>query len=162
GEDFFSKLRTRVASYFIRSAEAFSQGTSIPVEWESCFSHAGLSPVQYKLPGVNAHINGDLWQALTAEFSLEELRENKASYLKSNKGLLKIYNDFYHESFEASRKIRMPNAFSAGWINADEKMGKRLMKLAILFYTNKKEFDYRLRKLRFKMSRINRMILHTI
>jgi hypothetical protein len=66
-----------------------------------------LSPVQFKLLGINAHINRDIWQALTTEFSLQELMENMASYLRFEKGRLKVYHEFYNESFEANGKIRL-------------------------------------------------------
>lgn len=164
---FITRLETRFASFFFRSVEADRTGAAIPVEWEAYFNTPDLSPVQYKLLGINAHINGDIWQALTAEFSLQEIRQNKERYLKFEKGLLKVYLDFYNESFEASGKIRLLSNIT---IRLDKLYGKlmlgkwrkRQIELAMLFYTNKDKFNDRLKKLRLKMAHINRLVINNL
>lgn len=166
-KDFINRLETRFGSFFFRSVEAESTETAIPEEWKAYFSSPDLSPVQYKLLGINAHINGDIWQALTAEFSLQELKENRESYLRFEKGLLKIYHDFYIESFEANSKIRLMSSISARMDKLYGKLllnkwRKRQIELAMLYYTDKNKFCVRLQRLRQKMGHINHLILHNL
>ncbi len=166
-KDFIARLEIRFASFFFQAAEAYRIGLAIPIEWDSYFNNPDLLPIQYKLLGINAHINGDIWQALTSEFSLQEIQQNKESYLKFEKGLLKVYRDFYNESFEESGKIRLLSNIT---VRLDKLYGKlmlgkwrkRQIELAILFYTDKDKFNDRLKKLRLKMAHINRLVINNL
>jgi hypothetical protein len=165
-KDFIRRLEIKFASFFFRSAEAYRNGKPVPTEWKSYYSDS-LSSLQYKLLGINAHINGDMWQALTAEFTPDEIRAGKESYYKFQKSLIKIYRDFYNESFESNRKIRLMNNATGG---LDKQYGKlmlvkwrkRQMELALLYFSNKPKFYIKLRKVHNKMNRINRLVIHNL
>lgn len=161
---FIQRLETRFAEFFFRSAEAYSHGTAVPYEWKTYFADSSLSPLQYELFGINAHINGDIWQALTTEFSVKEIQENKGSYFSFQKGLIQQYREFYVASRKASSKIRLLHVATAGLDKLFGKMmltrwRKRQLLLAILYFNNPQKFDTKLRKLHQKMEHINRMIL---
>src|SRR5689334_674071 len=64
-KNFIERLETSFSGYFFRSVDSFAQKKMIPEEWKDYFKDSSLSPLQYKLLGINAHINGDIWQALT-------------------------------------------------------------------------------------------------
>ncbi|MBK5271642.1 MAG: hypothetical protein JJE22_11585 [Bacteroidia bacterium] len=87
----FQRFENRFADYFFSSAEACYQKEEIPFEWNDYYSNASLSPLQYQLLGINAHINGDIWKALTTEITLQEIRQIKKNYKRFNKGLNEIY-----------------------------------------------------------------------
>ena len=114
GQDFIRRFETRFANFFFRSVEARTQSISIPGKWKTYFTDAELSPLQYQLLGINAHINGDIWQALTAEFSLKEIRKNKDSYYSFQKGLILQYREFYAASRKASSTIRLLHVTTVG------------------------------------------------
>jgi len=161
------RLENSFANYFFRSAEACCNKNEIPVDWKDYYSSSSLSPVQYQLLGINAHINGDIWKALTTEFTLQEIIEIKKYYFDFYKGLEEIYTDFYHEAFSSNSKIRWLHFASLG---LDRSFGqtmllrwrKRQMQLAILYFTNPVRFDKRHKKLEEKMHRLNNMILHIL
>ena len=69
------RLEADFAEYFFRAVNAHTMGTIVPPEWKNYFNGNGLSPLQLKLIGANAHINGDIWQALVNSFSLEEIKK---------------------------------------------------------------------------------------
>ncbi len=163
-KDFIQRFETRFAGFFIRSAEAYTQHNAIAREWKAYFTDAGLSPLQYRLLGINAHINGDIWQALTAEFSLKEILENRESYFSFQKGLIQQYREFYAESWKTSSKIRLLHLTTAGLDKLYGKLmlirwRKRQMQLAVLYFTNGQKFETKLGKLHRKMEHIDHMIL---
>lgn len=163
-KNFIERLETRFAGYFFRSAEAFHKGTTIPAEWRTYFSDTSLSPLQYQLLGINAHINGDIWQALTAEFSWQEIQENKKSYFDFHKALIKQYQAFYERSVSTNATTRL---LHAGTLGLDKWYGKmmlgrwrkRQMELARLHFTDTSGFDKKIARLRQKMIRLDRLVL---
>jgi len=163
-QDFIRRFETRFANFFFRSAEARIQRISIPREWKAYYTDAELSPLQYQLLGINAHINGDIWQALTAEFSVEEIQENKDSYFSFQKGLIQQYSEFFVASRKASSTIRLLHVTTAGLDKLFGKLmlirwRKRQLQLAVLYFNNRQKFDRKLTKLHQKMEHIDRMIL---
>jgi len=164
-KQFILRLESRFAGYFFRSVEAFHMGHTIPMEWQAYFSDTVLSPLQYQLLGINAHINGDIWQALTTEFTLEEILENKKSYFDFQKGLIKIYRNFYESSVDTHAAIRLLRNSSFGLDKLYGKMmlakwRKRQMDLAVLYHTDPSLFQKKLDRLHKKMDRLNQLILH--
>jgi len=163
----FQRLESRFADYFFFSAEAYSCKKEIPVEWKDYYSNVSLSPLQYQLLGINAHINGDIWKALTDEFTLQEIKRIKKYYKGFNKGLNEIYIDVYHDARRSNPKIRGLHFASLG---LDKSFGERMlyrwrkrqMQLAILYFTNSSRFTKRHKKLQAKMKRLNNMILHIL
>jgi hypothetical protein len=163
-KDFIRRLELTFADYFFRAVKANQQGKVIPAVWQMYFSDSSLKPLQYELLSINAHINGDIWQALTAEFTLTEIRENRRTYLHFQKGLNKIYNRFYSRANSASQKTRMLQGLSLGF---DRFYGrvmlirwrKRQYRLATIWFTRPDEFNKKIRALDRKMNRINQLIL---
>lgn len=166
-KNFIERLETSFAGFFFRSVDSFTQYKMVPVEWKDYFTDSSLSPLQYKLLGINAHINGDIWQALVSAFSLEEIEKGKEGYFDFQKGLVKQYREFYNESLRSSVKVRLLHDATAGF---DKLYGKlmlkrwreRQIKLALLFYTDKQKFNEALGKLHKKMDRIDRMIIRNL
>jgi hypothetical protein len=163
-KNFIQRLETKFAIFFFRSAEAYAKRVAIPAEWEAYFADSALSPLQYQLLGINAHINGDIWQALTAEFSLKEIQEGKRAYFEFQKGLKEEYKKFYDQAFSSNAKLRLLQSVTMG---LDKTYGqlmmarwrKRQMELAELYYTDPDKFQKKLGKLHQKMEHINHMIL---
>lgn len=161
------RLEDRFAEYFFRSAEACCEKKEIPAEWKEYYSNSFLSPLQYRLLGINAHINGDIWKALITEFTLEEIMRIKKYYFNFNRGLREIYFNFYNEASRGYSKIRWLHLASLG---TDKSFGEmmllrwrnRQMRLAVLYYTHPTRFNKQHRKLEKKMQRLNNLILRVL
>jgi hypothetical protein len=135
----------------------------VPENWSTYFSDTSFSEAQYFLLGANAHINGDIWKALTTEFSLEEIQKNKAQYFSFYKGLKKIYNDVYNKTIVSTKKAELLHHLSFGFDKFYGKImlkrwRKKQMQLAILYFTDKHRFEKKLRKLKIKMANLDRII----
>lgn len=164
---FIQKLETSFADYFFRSAHAFAEGATVPEEWETYFKDSTLSPLQYQLLGINAHINGDIWQALVSAFSLEEIQNGRKSYFEFNKELINQYREFYNWSLSEDARIKLLHTATAGLDKLYGKLmlirwRKRQMRLATLYFTDKIRFNKQLRRLNKKMRHINQLILHNL
>jgi hypothetical protein len=143
---FMEKLEENFGDYFIRAAQAFENKQTIPVNWRYYYADTNRSAIQYLLLGANAHINGDIWKALTSGFSLQEIRAAKKEYFHFNKGLKKIYAAVYQAAIADSKKIRRLHRFSFGFDKLYGKLmlkkwRKRQMQLALCYFTDKKKFE---------------------
>ncbi|MDP4265168.1 MAG: DUF5995 family protein [Bacteroidota bacterium] len=161
------RMEKRFADYFFRSVYAHENSAVVPYEWKAYYADGTAPMLRYILFGINAHINGDIWQALTTEFSLQEIRELKPWYFQYQKGLLKDYRRIYNSALASSPKIKLLHVISFGFDRAYGKIllsrwRKRQMKLAELYYTNKPLFNKKLDKLHRKMDRLNKLIRKSI
>jgi len=163
-KDFIRRLELSFAEYFFSAVEANQQGKDISAVWQMYFSDSYLKPLQYELLGINAHINGDIWQALITEFTLAEIRQNRRTYLRFQKGLNKIYNRFYSRANNTSQTTRMLGGVFIGFDRLYGKImllrwRKRQYRLATIWFTRPDEFNKKIRELDRKMNHINQLIL---
>ena len=161
--ELMERLEARFAGYFFRSVNAYHDKTPIPVEWKAYYEDPAATELSYILYGINAHINGDIWQALTTEFTLEEIRELKPGYFSYYKGLTRIYNEVYEMALSQSLKLRFLHTITLG---LDRPYGRfllakwrrRQMRLAEWYYTNKPLFEKKKKKLERKKKHLDRLI----
>ena len=160
---FMKRLEDRFGDFFFEAAQSYKNGTKIPEPWATYFSDGNFSEAQYFLLGANAHINGDIWKALTAEFSLQEIRNNRLQYFSFYKGLKKIYSDVYHTTMISAKKAKLLHHISLGFDKVYGKImlkrwRKRQIQLATLYFTDKHRFERKLNKLKNKMEHLNSLI----
>lgn len=161
---FIQRLEHSFASYFFNAAEVYKKGEEISPVWHVYYEKPALKPLQYELLGINAHINGDIWQALVKEFSLQEIRENRKTFLQFQKGLAVIYRDFYERAKLENRRIKTLHNLSLG---LDHFYGRLMLKrwrnrqirLAEWHFSKPCKLKLALARLDMKMNRINRLIL---
>lgn len=159
------RFETRFTSYFFSAADSFNNRKKIPDEWSSYFHTSDTSLLQYQLLGINAHINGDIWKALTAEFSSNELKLYKKSFLTFNKLLNKQYFNLYEESLLRNNHMRLLHQITYGldrWYCSKMllKWRKRQMKLAELYNSNPAMFLRKEKSLRKKKLRLDKVIVN--
>lgn len=158
------RMELRFAQYFLDAADACEKKAPVPIAWKTYCEDSSASALRHTLLGINAHLNGDIWRALTTEFSLEELRAIKPYYFSYYSELTKLYNDIYFAALESSARLRFIHIVSFGF---DEPYGKALLRrwlnrqveLAELYFTNKPAFERKLKKLERKLHRIDRLVL---
>jgi hypothetical protein len=162
-KQFIEKLEQQFAGYFFKAVTAAENDRS-PV-WKIYFRDSTLSPLQYQLLGINAHINGDIWQALTSAFSLAELKLYKKSYNRFQSGLKQQFRHFYQENRNAAPITRLIDRGSAGLAVQYgtlmlSRWRKRQYRLAILHFTQPEKCRKRLAGIMRKKERLDRLILH--
>ena len=161
------KLEINFAEYFLKACREFKDSSKAGKIWNAYFTTTNLSPVQLKLLGINAHINGDLWQALKDSFSeTETISINKTVFL-FHQSLLYIYKEVYGEAIAENKKIKTLHILSLG---LSEKYGKHLLskwrkrqlKLASLYYFNRNRFVKKRNSIERKKVRIDNLIIRRL
>lgn len=110
---FLRRFEQSFAGYFFRAAASNGLGPGTEA-WQIYFRDSTLSPLQYQLLGINAHINADLSATLTGGFTLEELKAHKKSFLRFQTALRYQFQAFYDENVQANNLTRLLNKLSFG------------------------------------------------
>lgn len=157
------RLEKNFAGYFINACKKLSETNDTAAIWHAYFKNSGSSDLKQKLLGINAHINGDLWQALRDSYGKEEIKEAGITVFLFHQSLLKVYNDLYTEAKTGNKKIKTFHVLSLGFGEAYgrhllKKWRKRQIKLAMLYYFNQKKFERLKTKTERKKYKIDKMI----
>ncbi len=166
-QQLMGRLELQFASYFFRAAEAHVQKGTIPPGWQAYYMDTNASSLRFILHGINAHINGDIWQALTSTFTAAEIEEIKPWYFGYYRELQKEYEIVYRRALAQNKKLRLLHTLTAG---LDKAYGKimlkrwrnRQVKLALLYFNDRASFAKKLKKLQRKTKRLDRMIRKNI
>jgi Family of unknown function (DUF5995) len=156
------RFETTLAGFFFTAAALAYKNIN---SWQTYFADTALTPFQYQLLGINAHINGDIWQALTKEFSLSELIEFKPTYLSFlKKEMLQQYNDFYTNTALTVAKVKALHLLSFGLSKNFgrqllKRWGLRQLKLAFIYHKNPEKFTRKRKNLNRKTNHLNWLIL---
>lgn len=156
-------FETRFAELFTDAARASLHQEKIPPVWSTYFSMDSLSPVNFQLLGINAHINGNLWQALVRSFNAIELRRFRPCYRAFNRDLKKIFDDFFESSAASDPRFAAATVLIPGFSRA---IGHRLLrhwrkrqfKMAELYYRNPPRFRKMEQQVSQKRQSLNRLI----
>lgn len=157
-------MQAGFAQYFFAAADSFAQQKNSPSSWKNYYEDTSSSTLRHVLLGINAHINGDIWQVLAGSFSIEKLKEIKPLYYSYYRGLLDIYEQVYEAARDNSGTLRILHAASLG---LDKWYGKKLlhrwlkrqMKLACLYHRDPGHFRKSLARLQRKMARLDKAII---
>ncbi|MBN8675750.1 MAG: hypothetical protein J0L56_16575 [Chitinophagales bacterium] len=166
-QQLMERLELQFASYFFRAAEAYAQNEKIPPAWQAYYQDSSTSSLRYILYGINAHINGDIWQALTGTFTAAEIEELKPWYFAYYNELQKEYDTIYRRALAHNKKLKLLHTLTEG---LDKAYGKIMLKhwrnrqirLAVLYYNDRVLFEKRLKKLQRKTRWLDRLIRKNI
>lgn len=156
------------ARFYIEACAAHRQNQPIAVnEWSAYFSNQSLQPIQYKLLGTNAHLNGALWQALTNTFSMEEMGQLKKEFVIFKKSLNHIYKLVYAEAVTSNQKLKNLATVSLGFSEVAGnfylyKWRRRQMRLARLYWSQSPRYTALVKKVDRKKRNIDRLIIETL
>lgn len=162
------RLEKVFADYYIEACASYCGERKIdyPV-WQTYFLDTTLSPLQYKLLGANAHINGDLANAITRSFTADEwklVKQNDSLIINS---LSRTYLDLYEDARHNSRQVRLVGKIALG---LDKQIGnyllikwrRRQMRLAELYFASSPRYEKLRKKTEKKKSRIDRLVINQV
>ncbi len=166
-QELIARCEASFASFFFRAADAYHRKEKPPAEWQLYFRDSAASSLRLILYGINAHINGDIWQSLVAEFSEDEITELKPAYMEFYEELVKLYRKLYETAYDTSRKARFIHHASLGIAKPYGKWmllrwRKRQVRLAELYFSDRAVFERKLQKNRRKMDSLNKFIRRNI
>ena len=163
-QNFMRRLELRFAGYFFTAAQSYVEKKEIPAAWKMYYADTGRTSLQYYLLGANAHINGDIWQALTNEFSLAELKKYKKYYYRYYQKLKPVLLEIYNMAFESFSKVRFIHSNTLGLDKQYCKQmlirwRKRQMRISMLWFDNTRQFERKLMGLKKRMTQFDKLIL---
>lgn len=161
------KLELNFSNYFIQACSAIKDKTEPDKTWRHYFNTPDLSQLQLRLLGINAHINGDLWKALKDSYSAKEIKDIGKVVFLFHQSLLVIYEMVYEDAMKESRSVKILHNISLG---LSKKYGrhllvkwrKRQIKIATLYYYNKRKFERKLYKVENKKEKIDALIIRRL
>ena len=166
-QQLMERLELKFADYFFQSAIAYRDNDEIANVWKAYYADSASSQLSYLLYGINAHINGDIWQALTTSLTVEEMEEIKPHYFSYQRQLLKDYANYYSDALETNKRIKAFHAASFGfdrWYGRIllKRWRKRQMKLAEIYFKNPALFEKKRAAIQRKMDHLNELIRKNI
>ncbi len=152
---------------FIDAAWANNNGKTITPTWQCYFHNNHLQPIQYTLLGINAHINGDYWFALTNSLNASEMEVFSANLNVANKVLGRFFKHLYLQGERDNRNIRRLRSLTFGLYHyiGDHyliKWRNRQIKLAQFFWKKSPAFTRLHQRIEEKKKRIDRLIIETL
>ena len=159
------KFENIFADFYVDACRSWQNKEQIEVkEWKAYFVDSSLQPVQYKLLGTNAHLNGGLWQALAHSFTQEEMNGLKKEFVIFKKSLNQTYKLVYNEAIESNRKARFLHQITLGvtrWLGNWYlyKWRKRQMRLARYHWNGSSKFTALEKKVERKKKKIDVLIV---
>ena len=159
-------LEERFAMYFFRAIDSNKKGAEVPDEWKNYFT-GKYSPLQLKLLGANAHINGDIWQALTENFSLVQIKQLTRIYKNYDRFIKTIYDALFEQGIRSDKRLHDLHWITLG---LDKLYGRimlrkwrnRQLKLAIFKFEDEEGFRLLKNKIDKKRNRIDQMIIRRL
>lgn len=154
---FLKAFENSFASYFFRAVQTAHESAAQTFSWQRYYSRLDLNVFQYYFTGMNAHINGDMWQALVAAHPYDSIKKYRQVLISFQRPLGVLFDSTY----TACRKYKKLNRFHQLTLGLDKWYGKKMMlhwrkkqiQLALLYYTNSARFTRRLRTTHHKMKR---------
>ena len=153
------------AQFFIDACIAYKNGDQIHLpEWKKYFSDTTLQPIQYKLLGANAHLNGVLAIAIAGSYTTGEWEPIKKKYILFNSCLNKTYRLVYEEAVTTNKRAKLLGILTLGM---DRFLGnyylykwrKRQMRLTEFAFTKSSKYHPLLNKINRKKVRIDKLVI---
>ena len=153
------------AQFYIDAAFAYRDKK--PIEhssWRTYFSDSALSRPQYYLYGTNAHLNGQLSEAIAESYTADEWRRLKKHYHIFNYCLNEVYRYVYLETLLEHKRARTLHFISFGLDKPFAsyllyKWRKRQMRVTEYRFKNSPKHEKLFAKIQRKKKAIDRLIL---
>ena len=152
------------AQFYIDACESFHQKKAIShPSWVTYFSDTTLTPAQYYLLGANAHLNGQLAEAIGSSYTPAEWKQLKKKYTLFNKCLNETYRYVFRETLKSSERARLLHILSLGLDRITGnyylyKWRKRQMRLTEYYFAISPKYKKLSEKINRKKERIDKLV----
>ena len=153
------------AQFYIDACIAHHRNEQVPLPaWRAYFADKTLEPVQYKLLGANAHLNGGLSEAIAGSYTDKEWRSIKSKYCLFNICLNNTYKHVYEETVTKNKRAKIFDKLTLGLDNYLGKYflykwRKRQMRLTEYNYTGTEKYKKFQAKVDRKKNRIDKIVV---
>jgi hypothetical protein len=152
------------AQFYIDACIAYKNHEQIKLAaWRAYFADSLLQPVQYKLLGTNAHLNGGLSEAIANSYTAEQWKQIKPKYYLFNSCLNETFRMLHNEAIttnKQAKKLDMVTLRLDRWVGYYYlyRWRKRQIRLTEFYFTGSPKYKKLNRKVHKKKDRIDTMI----
>lgn len=159
-------FETQFANYFFQAHQNYILNLPQDEIWKKYYSDTSLNELQFLFLGMNAHINGDMGNALKDIYDLSTLKKYTPNLLRFQRSIEDLYERIYLTG-KPFKKVKKLHILTLGF---DKLIGRKLIlkwrkrqvKLAISYYSNEKKYNKLRRKINRKMYKSNQFALKWI
>jgi Family of unknown function (DUF5995) len=160
---FVNAFKNKFAVYFLQAAQQEQQPQLQTFSWQRYYSPVRLNALQYYIVGMNAHINGDMWQALVQAHPYDSIKK----YRRLLTAFQQPLNALFDSTYTACRQFKKFNRFHRFTLGLDKWYGKKILlhwrkkqlRLALLYYSDTAAFKRRLAKTHRSMKRLDAFVI---
>jgi Family of unknown function (DUF5995) len=161
---FLQQFKKSFARYFFSAVSSNALQQPQTFSWQRYYANAGLNELQYYFLGMNAHINGDMWQGIVTASPYDSIKKYEAVLMHFQTALNPVFDSIYYQLKKKQHSLLRFHILSFG---ADRFFGKKMMrhwrknqiKLALLYYTHTNKFTRRLNRTHKKMLRMDAFVI---
>jgi hypothetical protein len=154
-KEFTFKFEAAFAPLFFEAHKNYLLKKPLPSSWQGYYKYSNLNELQYQFLGMNAHINGDMCNALTAVFTYDTLKKYKKPLIKYQSA----FNTFFDSIYLSTKKVKGARFIHTITLGLDKWVGKKLVlkwrkrqiKMALLWYQNPKAYKRKKARVSKKM-----------
>lgn len=160
---FLLRFEYTFANLFFEAREQYlNDNKSIP-HWNTFYQNKNLNHLQRMALGMNAHINGDLWKALSQAHPYDSIQKYRKTVLNFQYAFNAIFDSLYTNTRHSARTSFLHTAS----MGLDKKLMKRAVfrwrkkqvRLALLYYKDSTSMQKQLKRSDRKMKRFDRFVL---
>lgn len=156
--NFINRFAGNFLRFFLDAHRSFEAGQPVPVNWTRYYQ-LHEHPLQRQFTGMNAHINGDMWQALRVTGPSDSIRK----YRRDLKQLQPVFNRFFDSVYKTAlrdNRLRTIHAFTLGlgrWYGRGRiaRWRKRQVNLAYWYDANPMRFKRKWARVQHHMARLD-------
>ncbi len=154
------------AQFYIDAAICYAEKKEIPFPaWRNYFKKNNLSPAQYYLLGANAHLNGQLSEAIFHSYTPEEWKTLKKHYPLFNSPLNETYSYVYSQTQLYHPNARTLHHLTLGLdkLTANYylyKWRKRQMRVTEYKFSNSRKYQKLFSRIQRKRDAIDKLIMY--
>jgi len=158
-------FETVFADFYIDACRSYGDQKPISLPaWRAYFADSTLQPVQYKLLGANAHLNGGLAQAIFNSYTPGEWNQLKGKYTLFNKCLNITFRNVYTETINKNKQAGLLHTLSFGLSKTAGKIylykwRRRQMRLTKYSFEQSPKYKKLSDRVNRKKDKIDRMVL---
>lgn len=162
-KDFVIAFEKEFSRLFFKCVEDSKNGMPVFSNWKNYYEKKSLNKIQYITIGINAHINGDFWRALSTAHSYDSICKYRKELFSFQKSMNSVADSIY----KAEKNYKRVNTLHLLTFGLDRKFSKlmvrkwrkRQIRFAMLSYTHEDRLKKKLKHLNNQMKRFDRFVI---
>lgn len=157
--NFINRFSENFLQFFLEAHRCHLAGNPIPANWQRYYQQHD-HPLHNQFTGMNAHINGDMWQALRQTGPADTIRKYRRAMLQLQPVFRRFFDSLYTTALEEKR-VRSLHGLTLGlgrWYGKIRiaHWRRRQVDLACMYDWNSQRFQRKWTRMQGRMARLDK------